>query len=165
MSFDFFNNIRDWFGTEARDAKVMARVAAERRQRLVKMAVDPVRRRYVERIERGEHWHDADITFNESPNVTNVCEHPRPIEQLMRASRIDLRIATEHRITANCLVNFEKLGHQLNLAESVTYIKPHIPDRSMLDPHSAIIVCSGCNASIFAVHSDSATQNTLSFPR
>ena len=124
MSFDFFNNIRDWFGTEARDAKVMARV-----------------------------------------NATNVCEHLRPIEQLMRASRIDLRIATEHRITVNCLINFEKLSHQLNLAESVTYIEPHIPDRSMLDPHSAIIVCSGCNSSIFAVHKDSATQNTPWFPR
>ena len=67
MSSDILSSIRDLFGSEARDAKVMARVAEEKRQRLAAMAADPVRRRYVERIERGEHWHDEDITFNEHP--------------------------------------------------------------------------------------------------
>ena len=65
MSVNFFSSVRDWFGSEARDTSVMARVAEERRQRLAAMAAGPAGRRYVELIEGGEHWHDADITVNE----------------------------------------------------------------------------------------------------
>ena len=41
MAFGFFSNIRDLFGTEARDAKVMARVAEQKRKRLTELAADP----------------------------------------------------------------------------------------------------------------------------
>ena len=161
---EFLRNLRELFGTEARDAAVMARVAEEQRKRLAAMATDPIRQPYVMRIEAGEHWQDADITFNIDPTATNVCEHLRPIEQLMRRSKIDLRIATVQRILANCLVNFDKLTLAMKFAPSVAYIEPHIPDRSMLDPHSAIIICKTCESGIFAVHADSATAATPWFP-
>lgn len=161
---EIFTTMRKLFGTEPRDAAVMSRVAEEQRQRLERMAADPLRKSYGNRIEAGECWHDADIALNVDAAATNVCEHLRPVERLMRESGIDIRIATVQRISANCLVNFEKLERHLNLAPSVAYIEPHIIDRSMLDPRSAIIVCNQCESSIFAMHRDSATTATPWFP-
>jgi len=165
MFSDLFNSIRFLMDTKAGDAKIMARVAEEQRRRLAAMALDPVRKKYVTRIEAGEHWHDEDITFNEDPNATSVCEHLRPIEQLMRANGIDLRLAGGLRINANCLVDFDKVKIHVSVPESVAYGEPHIPDRSMLDPRSAMIKCDRCTSIIFAVHRDTATPETPSFPR
>ena len=88
---DFADNVLDIFFGKAREAKVMARVAEEKRRRLAEMAKDPIRRKYVERIERGEYWSDEEIAFNDDVNATGVCEHLYPIEQRMRAEGIDLR--------------------------------------------------------------------------
>lgn len=162
---ELLTSVRMLLNTEARDAKIQARVADEQRRRLAAMALDPVRRKYVARIEGGEHWHDEDITFNEDPNASSVCEHLRPIEQLMRVNGIDLRLAGGLRINANCLVDWEKVKLLVSVPESVGYGEPHIPDRSMLDPRSAIIMCDSCTSLIFAVHSDVATPKTPWFPR
>ncbi|MEP6835297.1 MAG: hypothetical protein ABJB74_18070 [Gemmatimonas sp.] len=160
----FFGNLRDIFGNGGRDARVMARVALEKRKRLTEMADDPARRKYVERIERGEHWRDEEIAFNEDANATGVCEHLFPIEQLMRLNGIDLRPEYALVINANCLVNIEKLQLQIGIVEPIRYMEPHIPDRSMLDPRSAMFVCSRCVSTIRTVHLDSVKPDTPSFP-
>lgn len=61
-------------------------------------------------------------------------------------------------------VNRIQAGERWHDVPSVAYIEPHMPDRSMLDPRSAIIVCKQCDSSIFAVHSGSATTGTPRFP-
>ena len=165
MTFGFFSGILDFFGTGARDAKVMARVAEEQRQRLAEMAADPVRRRYVERIVRGEHWSDADIAFNEDANATNVCEHLYPIERLMRITKFDLRYVYPLRISANCLVDQDGFDLAVRPPECVAYLEPHFMERSHLDPRSAMIMCRTCNSIIDVVHRDSANPDTPTFPR
>lgn len=162
---DFADNVLDIFFGKARDARVMARVAEEKRRRLADMANDPIRRKYVERIERGEYWSDEEIAFNEDVNAVGVCEHLHPIEQRMRAEGIDLRPVYPLRIRANCLVDPEKLGIKPPPVHGVAYVDVHIPDRSMLDPRSAMITCSICNSYIDVVHSDVATPDTPWFPR
>ncbi|MEO7997892.1 MAG: hypothetical protein ABI852_10630 [Gemmatimonadaceae bacterium] len=162
---DSLDNFLDIFFGKARDAKIMARVAEEKRLRLAAMANDPVRRKYVERIQRGEYWSDEEIDFNEDPNASDVCEHLRPIEMLMREQKIDVRPVYPKRIRANCLVDPEKLGIGSPPVVGVAYLEVHVPDRSMLDPRSAMITCSICNSYIDVVHSDVATPDTPWFPR
>lgn len=162
---EFRDNLLDIFFGKARDAKIMARVAEEKRQRLAEMSNDPVRRKYVERIERGEYWSDEEIDFNEDPNASDLCEHLRPIEQLMRAEKVDVRPVYPKRIRANCLVDPVKLGIGPPPVVGVAYVEVHIPDRSMLDPRSAMITCSICNSYIDVVHSDVAAPDTPWFPR
>ena len=162
---EFADNILDIFFGKSRDARVMARVAEEKRVRLTEMAKDPVRRKYVERIERGEYWSDEEIEFNEDASVSGVCAHLRPIEQMMRAQAIDLRPVYPLRIRANCLVAPEKLGIGPLPVAGVAYVDVHLPDRSMLDPRSAMITCSICHSFIDVVHRDVATADTPWFPR
>lgn len=68
------------------------------------------------------------------------------------------------RISTNCLVNLDKLAHQVNLAPPVAFLTPHMPDHSTLDPRSALIICDQCASSIFTEHSDSTTTETPRFP-
>ena len=147
------SNIIDIFFGKARDARILARVAAEKRQRLAGMAADPLRRKYVERIARGEYWSDEEIAFNDDPAATGVCVHLRPIEQLMREQQIDIKPVYPLRIRANCLVDPVKLGIRPPPVVGVAYLHVHMPDRSMLDPRSAMIMCSICSSCIEVVHS------------
>lgn len=162
---DWLDRIYEFVLPEVRDREIQARVWAEKRARMREMAKDPVRRKYIERLERGEYWSDEQIAFNEIEVAASVCEHLLPIEQKMRDQKIDLRYLFGMRINANCLVDPEKLGIPRAPADGVMYVDVLIPDRSMLDPRSAWIACSVCDSVINVVHADSATPSTPWFPR
>jgi hypothetical protein len=147
-----------------RDARIEAQVAEQLRQRLNEMALDPVRSRYVERIRSGEHWPDEHILFNEQKIASGVCSHLLPVEQLMRSRGVEVRPGIPLQIQANCLVNESALRALLTLSDSVSYSEPHFPERSMLDPRSAMFFCSVCTSTIWCVHTDVAKASTPWFP-
>lgn len=162
---EWLDRIYEFVLPEIRDREIQARVWAEKRARMREMAKDPMRAPYIERLKRGEHWSDEQIEFNERGAPGSVCTHLFPIEQLMRAQKIDLRWQYGQRISADCLVDPEKLGIPRAPAEGVVYVEAHTPDRSMLDPRSAWIGCTLCDSTIGVVHADSATPSTPWFPR
>ncbi|MGV3710526.1 MAG: hypothetical protein ACO1Q7_16975 [Gemmatimonas sp.] len=137
---------------ERRDERIRKRVQLERRERLVAMAQDPVRSKYVKRICDGEHWPDDHIFFNEQRVASGVCAHLLPVEQLMRDRGIDVRPGIPLQIQADCLVNEDAVRALLTMPESVSYSEPHFPERSMSDPRSAMFFCATCTSTIWCVH-------------
>jgi immunity protein 63 of polymorphic toxin system len=172
----------DWFRTSAagglsdhgfrgmsfldrqRLARRRRQVDAERRARLAVLAADPVRRKYVERIQRGESWSDEQIEYAEHPQRLATCVHLQPIEHELRATGIPVRLVHGSKVSARCCVEPTALAAQFALPDSVHYAEPTFGGRSYEDAPSAVIVCDQCHSTIHVVHRLVADADTAWFP-
>jgi hypothetical protein len=137
---------------------------AERRARLQRLAADPVRRKYVELIERGESWSDEQIDYAEHPQRLATCVHLQPIEHELRATGIAVRLVQGSTVRARCCVNAAALSMRFALPDSVHYAEPTFGGRSYEDAPSAVIVCDQCRSTIDVVHRLVADPETPWFP-
>jgi hypothetical protein len=154
-----------WFGADRRRlAESRRRSAEDRRRRLAELAAHPVRRKYVERVERGEYWSDEQIDYNEDPNRLATCVHLQPIEREMRRMGIQMRPVMGSKVDARCCVDPVALEQQFVLAPSVHYAEPPAYDRSLEDPPAALITCDVDRSVIDVVHRLRARLDTPWFP-
>jgi hypothetical protein len=137
---------------------------AERLARLQVLAADPVRRKYVELIHRGESWSDEQIDYAEHPQRLATCVHLQPIEHELRATGIVVRLVQGSTVRARCCVNAAALSTQFALPDSVHYSEPTFGGRSYEDAPSAMIVCDQCRSTIDVVHRLVADPDTPWFP-
>jgi len=154
-----------WFGADRRRLAAERReFEAERDRRLARLSADPVGRRYVERIEGGDPWSDAQIDYNEDPNRLATCLHLQPIEQAMRRAGIDVRLVIGSNVRADCCVDPVALGQRFVLPPSVEYAELPMYDRSLVDPPVAVVRCTACRSMIDVVHERRARVVTPWFP-
>jgi hypothetical protein len=132
-------------------------------RRLAELQADPVKRKYIERFERGEYWSDEQIAYAEDRLRLATCEHLQPIERAMRAAGIETRL-TNLCLVAPCRVDQAALGERFVLPESVHYTEMHVPDRSIHDPPVAFIQCDVCRTFIDVIHPSQAAADTPWFP-
>ena len=140
------------------------RFERERQHRLEQLARDPVRSKYLPRIQRGESWSDAQIEYDLDPTQLGTCLHLRPIERAIRSSGVPTKLVRQGGIDADCVIEPEALKAQFNLGVWLNYEEFTGFDRSLLDPPQARIICHDCQAWISTVHPNQATQVTLHFP-
>ena len=137
---------------------------AERRARLLVLAADPVRRKYVDRIQRGESWSDPQIDYAEHPQRLATCVHLQPIEHELRASGIAVRLQHGSNVFAPCCIDPAALAAQFALPDSVRYTEPPTGSRPYDDVPSAMINCNQCGSTIDVVHRLVAGAETPWFP-
>lgn len=123
-----------------------------------------MRRKYVERIQRGERWSDAQIDYAEDPDRVATCAHLQPIEHAMRSAGIDVRLEVGSRVSARCCVDHEALRDRFAPPAFVHYSEPPSHGRSFEDPPAALIACDQCQSIIDVVHGQEAAPATPSFP-
>jgi len=145
-----------------RQARVQ--IVEARRRRLAALAADPVRRKYVPLIERGEAWSDEQIAYNEDPHSVVTCVHLQPIERAMREAGIEVRYVAGLHVGAKCCIDSVALQHRFAPPESVQYIEAVVDQRSYWDPLSAWITCAACRSCIDTVYRTDAMPQTPLFP-
>jgi hypothetical protein len=148
----------------AREAKTRKFFAEQRRQRLARLAADPLRRKYVPRIERGESWSDEQIAYDLDPALTVTCPHLQQVEATMRSAGITVKRNAGAWIAADCVVDQSRLARHFTLAPSAIYREFELYDRSLEDPPRAQFWCSACNSTIDTVHPKVAPSGTRMFP-
>lgn len=136
----------------------------ERRQRLARLAADPLRRKYVPLIERGQPWSDAQIDYDLDPARTATCIHLRPVESAMRQAGIGVRLGVGQRVDAACRIDRVALMRDFRLGSFANYSEIPQFDRSFEDPPQAQIWCSACRSAIGVLHPDTAAAGTPVFP-
>jgi hypothetical protein len=156
---------REWVAAQRRELEEQRRAQEEEhRQRLARLSADPVRRKYVERIERGEAWSDEQIDYAEDPTRLATCPHLQPIERTMRDSAIEVRLEWGTRVIAHCVVDREAFAATFSPPPFVNYLEPRQEGRAHEDPPAALIACDRCVSRIVVVHPDAATPTTPKFP-
>ena len=157
--FTGFSTYFDWDGVFATPREVREM----RSRRLAELRADPVKQKYIERVERGEYWSDEQIEYAEDRSRLATCAHLQPIEAAMRAAGIETRL-TNLCLVAPCRVDGKALGEQFALPETVRYTEMHVYDRSIHDPPVAFIQCDTCRLYIDVIHPSHATPDTIWFP-
>lgn len=149
-----------------RIARADAAHSAEHRRRLETLAADPVRQKYVARMEHGEFWSDEQIAYDLDPSRTATCLHLAPVERALRAAGLEVRLVTDAHVAAPCRLDPAALAQTVPLPASVRYSDDvPMPDRSMLDPTVSALLCDACRSSIRVVHPNDANPATPWFPR
>jgi hypothetical protein len=161
--------VSQWSGAErarkSHDRAESEQREAERSRRLATLAADPVRRKYVERMQSGEWWwSDEAIAYDLDPSALATCPHLQPIERVMRTDGINVRLQHDTKVLADCCVDYVKLAEQFTLAPSVHYREPAAYDRSLEDPPAALIACDACQSVIDVVHRLRSRADTPWFP-
>jgi hypothetical protein len=161
--------VTHWSGAN-RKRRALARREREQREmersrRLAELAAAPVRRKYAERIERGEWWwSDEQIAYDLDPNRVVTCPHLQQIERGMRSAGIAIRLQRDTTIQADCCVDPAKLAERFALALAVHYREPAAYDRGLEDPPAALIACDACQSVIDVVQRQRARTDTPWFP-
>jgi hypothetical protein len=141
------------------------RLADEARaERLARLDADPIRRRYADRIRRGQWWSDEMIAYDLDPGRVATCEHLQPVERDMRAAGIDVRLRYGALVQAWCCVDPVALTARYTLPSFVHYSEPPDSGRSYEDPPSALIACDEHKSQIDVVHKYVADPDTPWFP-
>lgn len=154
-----------WSGADrAGLARARLQSAEQRRQRLAVLAQDPLKRKYVALIERGEAWSDAQIDYNEDVERAATCLHLQPIERAMRAVGIRVRLEIPPSVRAECCVDPIELQRRFEPPEWVKYSELARYDRSLEDPPGALIACTVCKSRIDVLHRREAGADTPVFP-
>jgi hypothetical protein len=146
-------------------------LAEQRRQadearaaRLAHLDADPVRRRYADRIRRGQWWSDEMIEYDLHPDSLATCSHLQPIERDMRAAGIDVRLRYGTIVHAYCCVDPLALAAHYTLPSFVRYAEPTSGNRSYEDSPGAVVYCTEDKSQIDAVHKYVADRDTPWFP-
>ena len=143
-------------------------------QRIAILAANPATRKYAQLMERGGHWTDGQIAYNEDPNLTGTCVHLRPIERAMRSAGIQTRLLTATwkenyaplpKIQADCRINESELQRQFHIADPVRYQQGYQPERSEFDNPWASLTCTQCQSSIALEHPDRPRPGAKWFPQ
>jgi hypothetical protein len=135
-----------------------------RAQRLARLDADPVRRRYADRIRRGQWWSDEMIDYDLDPGRVATCAHLQPVERDMRAAGIDVRLRYGAIVYAWCCVDPLALAARYTLPSFVHYSEPTGGGRSYEDSPSALIACDEHESQIDVVHKRGAERDTPWFP-
>lgn len=135
-----------------------------RAARLARLDADPVRRRYADRIRRGQWWSDEMIEYDLDADQLATCSHLQPIERDMRAAGIDVRLRYGTMVQASCCVDPLALTARYTLPSFVHYSEPPDSGRSYEDPPSALIACDEHKSQIDVVHKYAADRDTPWFP-
>lgn len=155
-----------WYGGR-RDDLARRRMDVEEalRRRLEALAADPDRRKYADRIRRGESWSDEQIDYAENPAAVATCEHLRPIERAMRIAGIDVRLNLGPKVSAIARIDHDSFREQFLLPEVVKYSEPPAHGRGFEDVREALIACEQHRSAIDVVHPQEAKPSTPWFPR
>jgi hypothetical protein len=93
-----------------------------------------------------------------------ICIHLQPIEHAIRAVGIGISQPLGRDVQAYCLVDRVELSFAFGPTIAALYVERHDIDRSYLDPKTALFWCAACNARLWVVHAEAATQQTPWFP-
>lgn len=135
-----------------------------RAQRLARLDADPVRRRYADRIRRGDWWSDEMIDYDLDAARVATCAHLQPVERDMRAAGIDVRLRYGANVRAWCCIDPLALTARYTLPSFVHYSEPTSGGRSYEDAPSALIACDEHESQIDVVHKSVADPDTPWFP-
>ena len=136
----------------------------ERREMHERLAADPIRRPYLKRIERGEHWSEAQIDYDLDPDATATCAHLAPIERAMRRAGMRLKLGHGHIVNADCTIDEPALRQRFAIELPAWYGMIEQYDRSLEDPPAAAILCREHGAMIYVVAPRQAERETPRFP-
>jgi hypothetical protein len=178
-----FNGMFDWTGQRSQQrmqghasrARDIAnhRLAQDLRVASLSSDPDPARRKYASMVERGEHWNDDQIAYNENIHLTGTCEHLKNIERAMRTAGVrtrltaqweQTRLVTLPKISADCRVDVGELWRRFRRPVSVQYLEGFMPERAAEDNPWASLTCAVCGSSIELVHSKYGRPETPGFP-
>jgi hypothetical protein len=136
---------------------------AEHRRRLAELAADPVRRKYVALIERGESWNDAQIAYDLDPAARVTCAHLRPIEAAMRGAGLRVQPSVAAYANAEALIDQAELS-RLYPDPQVAYSEFELGGRHYEDNPVAQIACAEHRSAIYALHPREAKPDSPRFP-
>jgi hypothetical protein len=140
-----------------------ARVAAEHKARLARLAADPVKAKYAADMERGEYWSDEGIAYDLDREARATCEHLRPIEGAMREAGLKVRWWVEGHASCECIVNEAALN--LPAGGPVTFnASIEMGGRAYEDAPVAEFRCGACNSSIRVHNQHDAWPGIPVFP-
>jgi hypothetical protein len=140
-----------------------ARVAAEHAARLARLAVDPVRAKYAEDMERGEYWSDEQIEYDLDRAARTTCGHLRPIEGAMREAGLKVKWWVAGHVTCECVVNETALD--LPTGGPVTFdASIEMGGRAYEDAPVAAFQCGACKSSIRVHNEHNAWPGIRVFP-
>jgi hypothetical protein len=140
-----------------------------RQQRLAELAVDPVKRKYIPLVERGESWSDEQIAYHENPALLATCIHLQPVERAMRSAGIETRLlwqpgAPVVKVNADCRINETELRRRFAIERPVRYTMGYQPERHPDDNPWAQLACEECGSVIELVHPEWPRLATKWFP-
>jgi hypothetical protein len=136
---------------------------AEHRRRLAELAADPVRRKYVALIERGESWNDAQIAYDLDPAARVTCAHLRPIEAAMREAGLRVQPSVAAYANAEAVIDQAELS-RLYPDPQVAYSEFELGGRHYEDNPMAQIACAEHRSAIYVLHPREAKADSPSFP-
>jgi hypothetical protein len=137
---------------------------AEHKARLVRLLADPVRAKYVERMERGDYWSDEQIAYDLDRAARATCQHLAPVEGAMREVGLMVKWQQPGFIDAECLIDEAALKRTGLLAKSVSYREIESGGRAYEDPPFGMLQCAACNASIRVRSEQEARPGIRVFP-
>ncbi len=135
-----------------------------KRLRIAALAADPVKRKYVPLVERGEVWSDDEIDYNEDAQMTVSCTHLQPIERAMRLAGLHLRRLTGPNVKADCRIDEAGLKQRYAPGPEVQYREWYQPERHWSDNPQAEIACDECRSAIRVIHRAAVGEQTPWFP-
>ena len=136
---------------------------AEHRRRLADLAADPVRRKYVPLIERGESWNDTQIAYDLDPTARVTCAHLRPIETAMREAGLKVQPSVAAHLNVGAVIDPAELS-RLYPDPLVAYSEFELGGRHYEDNPVAQIACAEHRSAIYALHPREAKPETPRFP-
>lgn len=137
---------------------------ARRDRRIAELGTDPVKQKYIPLIAGGEDWSDAQIAYNEDPDMTVTCQHLRPIERDMRGAGIRVRWLHSMTVSAKCGIDRAAIERQYHLTPPTYYVEDYQGDRDARDYPTAFLTCKTCLSAISVMHPDQIRSDTPIFP-
>jgi hypothetical protein len=123
-----------------------------------------VRAKYVEAINRGEAWSDDQIAYDLDPAARATCVHLRPVETLLRAAPVRVKLWVPPNLRVAAVLDFEALKQRVPLPANVTYAEGSMGGRAYEDGLFSMLRCGSCESRIDFTHRHEARAGEPVFP-
>jgi hypothetical protein len=137
---------------------------ARRDKRIAEIDTDPVKQKYIPLIAGGEDWSDAQIAYNEDPDMAVTCQHLQPIERDLRRSGIRVRWLHSMTVSAKCGIDRATIERHYRLVPPTYYVEDYQGERDARDYPTAFFSCKTCLSAISVMHPDQTRSDTPIFP-
>lgn len=122
-------------------AKIEARI-----EELKKGAPHRNQTRYIDAVSRGIPYSDERIDYLEFTDKLVLCDHLRPLEGVMRASRLPMDNCRKGMVEVQCILRVQAIRERFNFAECVEFGQgPGVDNHA---PAINVIRCKRCGDSI-----------------
>jgi hypothetical protein len=143
-----------------------SRVVAEHKARLARLSADPLRAKYVAKIQAGDYWSDEQIAYELDSDRTSSCEHLAGIERAMRRAGVVLKplYASPLHVEARCMIDARRF-EAIERPACVHYLGDHhITERFGDHVPDPLVSCALCNSALHTAAPEAAKPGMPTFP-